>query len=95
MIRTCKSCGKEFQSFNEGVVYSSTVKGVLDFCSDVCCKDYLDASLTKSKNYESLALGHTGVPFLSATWPISFPLRLQYQSYVNFERGQCYYLPRS
>jgi len=43
MIRVCKSCGKEFQSFNEGVIYSSVVKGILDFCSDKCSKDYLNA----------------------------------------------------
>jgi hypothetical protein len=24
MIRVCKSCGKEFQSFSEGVIYSSS-----------------------------------------------------------------------
>lgn len=47
MIRVCKSCGKEFQNFTEGVVYSSAVRGVLDFCSDACCKDYLGASITK------------------------------------------------
>ena len=43
MIRVCKSCGKEFQSFNEGVIYSSVVRGILDFCSDKCSKDYLNA----------------------------------------------------
>jgi hypothetical protein len=48
MIRVCKLCGKEFQSFNEGVVYSSAVKGVLDFCSDVCCKDYLNNASAKN-----------------------------------------------
>jgi len=39
--RNCKSCGKEFQNFNQGVVYSSVAKGILDFCSDVCCMNYL------------------------------------------------------
>jgi len=43
MIKVCKSCGKEFQSFDEGVIYSSTVKGILDFCSDECSKDYLNS----------------------------------------------------
>lgn len=42
MIRDCQSCGKEYQSFTEGVVYSSTTKGIAYFCSDVCCKDYLN-----------------------------------------------------
>lgn len=49
MIRVCKSCSKEFQSFNEGVVFSSTVKGVLDFCSDDCCKDYLNNNSSPKK----------------------------------------------
>jgi hypothetical protein len=43
MIRVCESCGKEFQGFDEGVIYSSTVKGILDFCSDECSKDYLNS----------------------------------------------------
>lgn len=45
MIRICKSCGKEFQSFREGVTYSSTDIGILDFCSDLCCKKYLNANI--------------------------------------------------
>ena len=48
MIRACKSCGKEFQSFNEGVIYANAVSGTLDFCSDICCMDYLN-SATKNK----------------------------------------------
>jgi len=44
MYRKCKSCGKEFQDFNQGVVYSSIAKGILDFCSDVCCKKHLDST---------------------------------------------------
>jgi hypothetical protein len=47
MIRVCKSCGKEFQDFIEGVVYSTAVKGVSYFCSDVCCKNYLDLTVKK------------------------------------------------
>jgi hypothetical protein len=43
MIRVCKSCGKEFQSFNEGVLYSSSTMGILDFCSDECSKNYLNS----------------------------------------------------
>jgi hypothetical protein len=43
MIRVCKSCGKEFQSFNEGVLYSSSARGILDFCSDECSKNYLNS----------------------------------------------------
>jgi hypothetical protein len=47
MIRTCKSCGKEFQSFNEGAIYSSSAMGILDFCSDECCRKYLNANISK------------------------------------------------
>jgi hypothetical protein len=47
MIRTCKSCGKEFQNFSQGVVYSSVAIGILDFCSDVCCMNYLNNLSTK------------------------------------------------
>jgi hypothetical protein len=42
MFALCKSCGKEFNDLTEGIRYSSTVKGVLLFCSDDCCKNYLD-----------------------------------------------------
>jgi hypothetical protein len=38
----CKSCGQEFNNLVGGVEYSSTVIGVLAFCSDSCCKDYLN-----------------------------------------------------
>jgi hypothetical protein len=49
MKRVCQSCGKEFQSFTEGVVYSSAVKGSLFFCSDNCCAKYLDGTLDSRK----------------------------------------------
>jgi hypothetical protein len=42
MYILCNSCGKEFNDLVEGVRYSSTVKGILLFCSDDCCKNYLD-----------------------------------------------------
>ena len=42
MYILCNSCGKEFNDLGEGVRYSSTVKGILLFCSDDCCKNYLD-----------------------------------------------------
>jgi hypothetical protein len=54
MIRVCKSCGKEFQSFNEGVIYSSVVSGILDFCSDICCRNYLNAATKNKKETEQL-----------------------------------------
>lgn len=44
MMRVCKSCGKEFQDFTEGVVYSTAMKGISYFCSDVCCKNYLNSN---------------------------------------------------
>jgi hypothetical protein len=40
----CNSCNKEFNDLAEGVRYSSSVKGVLWFCSDDCCKNYLNRS---------------------------------------------------
>ena len=43
MIKVCKSCGKEFQNLTEGVLYSSSIIGVLEFCSDNCSKDYLNS----------------------------------------------------
>jgi hypothetical protein len=52
MIRVCKSCGKEFQSFNEGAIYSSSVMGILDFCSDECCRKYLNANISKQYHGE-------------------------------------------
>jgi hypothetical protein len=42
MYVLCKSCGKEYNDLAEGVMYSSTVKGILLFCSDDCCKNYLN-----------------------------------------------------
>ena len=43
MIKVCKSCGKEFQNFTEGVLYSSNAIGVLEFCSDDCAKNYFNS----------------------------------------------------
>ena len=42
MYVLCESCGKEFNDLGEGVRYSSTVNGILLFCSDNCCKNYLN-----------------------------------------------------
>ena len=42
MVKLCITCGKDFDERVEGVRYSSSVKGVLLFCSDDCCKNYLD-----------------------------------------------------
>ena len=42
MYVLCKSCGKEYNDLVEGVTYSSTVKRILLFCSDDCCKNYLN-----------------------------------------------------
>ena len=49
MIKVCKLCGKEFQNFTKGVLYSSNAIGVLEFCSDDCAKNYLN-SVMKWKN---------------------------------------------
>ena len=38
----CNSCNKEFNDLVEGVRYSSSIKGLLFFCSDDCCKNCLD-----------------------------------------------------
>ena len=42
MYVLCNSCGKEFNDLVGGVRYSSTVKGIILFCSDDCCKNNLD-----------------------------------------------------
>ena len=42
MYIRCNSCNKEFNDLTEGVRYSSFIKGVLWFCSDDCCKNYLN-----------------------------------------------------
>jgi hypothetical protein len=42
MIRACDTCGKQFDEFLEGIRYSRAVEGVSFFCSDDCCKVYLD-----------------------------------------------------
>lgn len=46
----CISCDREFNNLVTGVEYSSSVIGILAFCSDRCCKDYLD---TLGKNIHS------------------------------------------
>jgi hypothetical protein len=38
----CRSCGKEYNNLVGGVKYSSNIIGFLAFCSDNCCKDYLN-----------------------------------------------------
>ena len=38
-------CGKEINNLLSGVIYLSTVKGKLKFCSDECCRDYLNKNL--------------------------------------------------
>jgi hypothetical protein len=45
MYITCKSCDKAFNNLSEGVEYSSTTLGLLAFCSDKCCKDYLGSAI--------------------------------------------------
>jgi len=45
MIKVCKLCGKEFQNFTEGVLYSSHTIGVFEFCSDDCAKNYLNPGM--------------------------------------------------
>ena len=42
MYVLCRSCGKEFNDLVKGVRYSSVPMGILLFCSDNCCKDYLN-----------------------------------------------------
>lgn len=47
MYISCLMCGNEFNNFVSGVIYQSTVKGKLDFCSDKCCKDFLTRELVE------------------------------------------------
>ncbi len=42
MYVPCNSCNKEFNDLSEGVRYSSSIMGLLWFCSDDCCKNYLN-----------------------------------------------------
>ena len=42
---SCNLCGKEFNDLVGGVRYSSIVKGIILFCSDDCCKNYLDKAV--------------------------------------------------
>ena len=42
MLKLCNTCGKEFDERIEGVRYSSSIKGLLFFCSDDCYNNYLD-----------------------------------------------------
>jgi hypothetical protein len=44
---SCKSCGKEFNELTDGKRYSSMARGVMLFCSDDCCKNYLDSKQVK------------------------------------------------
>ena len=44
MYVLCNSCGKEFNDLVKGVRYSSISMGNRLFCSDNCCKDYLNAA---------------------------------------------------
>ena len=43
MYILCQSCGEEFNNLAKGVQYSSTTREFLAFCSDECCKDYLNS----------------------------------------------------
>ena len=49
MYKRCRSCNKEFNDLVGGVKYSSNIIGFLAFCSDACCKDYLNMLGTKGK----------------------------------------------
>jgi hypothetical protein len=62
MVKLCNSCGKEFDERIKGVRYSSSVKGVLFFCSDECCKNYLNESskLVKEIRVHRFLLGLAG-----------------------------------
>ena len=42
MYIRCNSCSNEFNDLVEGIRYSSSTKGLLWFCSDDCCKNYLN-----------------------------------------------------
>jgi hypothetical protein len=53
MYMKCKSCNKEFNNLVDGVEYSSYRLGVLRFCSDQCCKDYLDGQETNIVSQKS------------------------------------------
>lgn len=44
MYVLCNSCGKEFNDLAKGIRYSSVSMGSLLFCSDNCCKDYLNTA---------------------------------------------------
>ena len=44
MYVLCNSCGKEFNDLVKGGPYSSISMGNLLFCSDNCCKDYLNGA---------------------------------------------------
>jgi hypothetical protein len=45
MYIRCQSCGKLFKNLSEGVQYFSATIGLLAFCSDKCCRDYLDSNI--------------------------------------------------
>jgi len=42
---SCSTCRKEFNNLLCGVIYLSTIKGKLEFCSDECCRNYLKKNL--------------------------------------------------
>ena len=45
MYNSCLEYGNDFNNFVSGVIFQSTVKGKLEFCSDKCCKDFLTQDL--------------------------------------------------
>ena len=50
MVKLCNTCGKDFDERVGGVRYSSSTKGVISFfCSDECCKNYLNRSSEEVK----------------------------------------------
>ena len=63
---SCKSCGKEFNELTEGIRYSSVANGVMLFCSDDCCKDYLNVKKKwDSQKYRELVCGLVILFFLT------------------------------
>ncbi len=42
---SCPTYDNKFNNLLSGVRYASTVKRVLEFCSDECCRDYLKKNL--------------------------------------------------
>ena len=50
MYNSCLICGDEYNNFVSGVIYISTVKGKLEFCSDKCCGKYLEKEWISPQN---------------------------------------------